>query len=163
MSLFNRFKFFLWYFSRVQVAMIGYVRPRLICLTAQTIVIRIPLTRRTRNHLHSMYFGALAVGADLAGGFHGFYHADLAQCKVSLAFKSFQAHFLRRPESDVYFVCNAGDLVKAMISESQSSGERINKQIPIKAYTDYPDTPELVADFILELSLKVLKSNKQPN
>ncbi len=33
-----------------------------------------------------MYFGALAVGADLAGGMHGFYHAKHAQVKISLAF-----------------------------------------------------------------------------
>jgi hypothetical protein len=104
-----------------------------------------------------MYFGALSVGADLAGGLHGFYHADLAQCKVSLAFKSFQAQFLRRPESDVYFVCTEGDTVKKMIEESQNSGERINKPINIKAYTKYMTQPEEVADFILELSLKVLK------
>jgi hypothetical protein len=103
-----------------------------------------------------MYFGALAVGADLAGGFHGFYHADLAGCKVSLAFKSFQAQFLRRPEADVYFVSESGELVQAMIAESKKNGERINKPIPIKAYTNYPDKPEQVADFILELSLKVL-------
>jgi hypothetical protein len=159
MSLFNRFKFFLWYFSRFQVAMIGYVRPRLLQLTEQMIVIRIPLSRRTRNHLNSMYFGALAVGADLAGGFHGFYHADLAGCKVSLAFKSFQAQFLRRPESDVYFVCDQGDLVKSMIAESQSKKERINKPISIKAFINYPDKPEEVARFILELSLKVIQTN----
>jgi acyl-coenzyme A thioesterase PaaI-like protein len=140
--------------------MIGYVRPRLILLNESTIVIRVPLTRRTRNHLDSMYFGALAVGADLAGGFHGFYHADLAKCTVSLAFKSFQAQFLRRPEEDVYFVCNDGELVKAMIAESKTNGERINKPLLIKAYTNYPHQPEEVADFILELSIKVIKPTK---
>jgi hypothetical protein len=103
-----------------------------------------------------MYFGALAVGADLAGGLHGFYHADQAKCKVSLAFKSFQAQFLRRPESDVYFVCNEGETVKNMITESKASSERINKPINIKAYVDYLTHPEEIADFILELSVKVI-------
>ena len=28
-----------------------------------------PLRRRTKNHLGSMYFGVLAVGADITGGF----------------------------------------------------------------------------------------------
>ena len=116
--------------------MIGYVRPRLILLNEHTIVLRVPLTRRTRNHLNSMYFGALTVGADLAGGFHGFYHAHLAGCTVSLAFKSFQAQFLHRPEADVYFVCNEGELVKTMIAESKTNGERINKPLVIKAYTN---------------------------
>lgn len=157
MSLFTRFKFFLWYFGHFKVAMIAYVRPRLIKLTDSDIIIRLPLNRRTRNHLHSMYFGALSVGADLAGGLHGFYHADLAKCKVSLVFKSFQAQFLVRPESDVYFVSTMGETVKAMIEESKNSGQRINKPISIKAYTNYATKPEVVADFILELSVKVIK------
>lgn len=156
MSRLNRFKLFLWWFSHFKVAMIGYAKPKLITLNEQTLVVRLPLKRSTRNHLNSMYFGALAVGADLAGGFHGFYHADRAQCTVSLAFKSFQAQFLRRAESDVYFVCNEGELVKAMIAESKTSGERINKPINIKAYTHYLTQPEEVANFILELSLKVI-------
>lgn len=157
MSALTRFKFFLWYFGHFKVAMIGYLRPRLIKLSDTDIIICLPLRRRSRNHLNSMYFGALAVGADLAGGLHGFYHANLAQCKVSLAFKSFQAQFLRRPESDVYFVCTSGDTVKQMIEESKVTKQRINKAINIKAYTDYLTQPEEVADFILELSLKVVK------
>ncbi len=66
-----------------------------------------------------MYFGALAVGADLAGGLHSFYHAKRANLNVSVAFKSFQAQFLRRPESDVYFVCEEGEQVKEMLLESK--------------------------------------------
>jgi hypothetical protein len=157
MSILTRYKFFLWYFSHFKVALIGYLKPRLITLTDAQIVIRLPLNRRSRNHLNSMYFGALSVGADIAGGLHGFYHAELAKCKVLLAFKSFQAQFLKRPESDVYFVCNDGAIVKKMIEESKATGERVNQPIHIKGYTNYLTQPDEVADFILELSLKVIK------
>ncbi|APF02236.1 TPA: DUF4442 domain-containing protein [Legionella pneumophila] len=157
MSPLTQFKFFLWFFSHFKVALIGYLKPKLIQLTDNEIVVRLPLTRRSRNHLHSMYFGALAVGADIAGGLHGFYHAKQAKCKVSLAFKAFQAQFLRRPESDVYFICTEGEVVKKMIEESKKSGERINKPIHITAYINYLSHPEEIADFILELSVKVLK------
>lgn len=150
-----RFKLFFWYFCHFKVALIGYLKPRLIKLDEQEIVICLPLKRRSRNHLNSMYFGALSVGADLAGGLHGFYHADLAQCKVSLVFKSFQAQFLRRPESDVYFVCTDGEIVKAMIQETQRTKERVTKPIHIDAYTDYPNNTNKVAEFILELSVKI--------
>jgi acyl-coenzyme A thioesterase PaaI-like protein len=156
MSLFARFRFFLWYFGHVQVPLIGHLKPKLIELNSQTAVVRLPLNRRSRNHVHSMYFGALAVGADLACGLHGFYHARLANCTISLLFKSFEARFLKRPESDVYFVCRMGDEVKAMIDESKKSKERVNKNIKIKAYTHYLSQAEEVADFILELSIKVL-------
>lgn len=159
MSHMFRFKLFFWYFCNFKVAMIGYLKPRLIKLDEQEIVICLPLRRRSRNHLNSMYFGALAVGADLAAGLHGFYHADLAQSKVSLVFKSFQAQFLRRPEADVYFVCTEGELVKAMIMETQRTKERVNRPIRIDAYTDYPAQTNKVAEFILELSVKISKES----
>lgn len=156
MTLFNRFKFFLWYFGHFKVAMIGYLKPQLIALTDHEIVICLPLNRRSRNHLHSMYFGALAVGADIAGGLHGFYHAQQAQCKISLAFKSFQADFIKRPESAVYFVSTMGNEIQSMIQKSKQSGERLNKLIPVNAYTNYPAQPEQIAQFTLELSIKAL-------
>ena len=156
MTMLTRFKFFLWYFGCIKVPLIGYLNPRLITLTDQEIIIKLPLTRRSKNHLHSMYFGALAVGADLAGGLHGFYHAKQAGVNVSLAFKSFQAQFLKRPESDVYFVCTMGNIVKDMITESQNTKQRVNQPILINAYTHYPDHSEEIANFVLELSLKVI-------
>jgi hypothetical protein len=139
--------------------MIGHLRPKIILLNEREIAIKLALNRRSKNHLNSMYFGALAVGADLAGGLHGFYLAHLAKLNVSLAFKSFEAQFLRRPEADVYFVSTMGDTVQDMITLSASSGERINRKISIKGYINYPIKPELIAEFQLELSLKVLKKS----
>ena len=156
MNLLTRFKFFMWQFGRLKVPLIGYLKPHLISLTDEKIVIKLKLNRRSKNHLNSMYFGALAVGADLAGGLHGFYHAEKAKVKLSLAFKSFEAQFLRRPESDVYFVCAMGQHVRAMIEASQKSGHRINKPLDVTAYTNYLQQPEEIATFKLELSLKVL-------
>ncbi len=156
MTLMTRFKCFLWYFGCIKVPMIGYLNPRLITLNDETIVIKLRLTRRSKNHLNSMYFGALAVGADLAGGIHGYYHARQAGVTLSLAFKSFHAQFLKRPEADVYFVCTMGETVKNMIAESRDTRQRINKPLQIIAYTHYPQQPEEVAKFELELSLKVI-------
>lgn len=156
MTLLTRFKFFLWYFGRFKVPMIGYVHPKIITLDDHRIIIKLPLCRRNRNHLHSMYFGALSVGADIAGGMHGFYHADQMKHTVSLAFKSFQAQFLKRPESDVYFISEMGQDIKAMIETSKKTGERMNKPIRIKAFIHYDTNPEEVADFTLELSIKVI-------
>lgn len=155
MKTLTHFRFFMWSFGRFKVPLIGYLRPHLITLNDKDIVIKLKLNRRSKNHLHSMYFGALAIGADLAGGLHGFYHAERENVKVSLAFKSFQAQFLRRPESDVYFVSNSGEMVRDMIIESQQMKQRINKPLNVIAYTNYTQQPEEVARFVLELSLKV--------
>src|SRR5262245_29826808 len=55
-----------WTFLRVPMAF--FLSPSVVEASARRVVIRIPLTWRSKNHLGSMYFGALCVGADLAGG-----------------------------------------------------------------------------------------------
>lgn len=160
MTFLKRFKYFLWYFGHFSVPLIGYLRPKIITLTDDMMVVRIKLGRRSKNHLNSMYFGALAAGADIAGGLHGFYHAKQASSEVSLAFKSFQAQFLKRAESDVYFVSANGMLVKEMLEESRQTGMRVNKMLPVQAFIYYLTTPELVAEFSLELSIKVIKPSR---
>ena len=156
MKLITRFRFMLWLFGYFKVPLIGYLRPKLVALTDDEIIIKLPLSRRSKNHLNSMYFGALSIGADLAGGFHGLYHAQQSGLNVSLAVKSFEAHFLRRPESDVYFVSTMGEEVRNMIMESKQTGLRVNKPIRVNAYTHYFKKREEVAHFILELSLKII-------
>jgi hypothetical protein len=156
MTFFKRAVFFLWYFGRFKVPLIGYLRPKLIILNDKDVVIRIPLSRRSKNHLHSMYFGALSVGADLAGGLHGYYYSKKLNLPISLVFKSFEAKFLKRPTSHVYFVGEMGEVVKTMLEESQKTGKRINQIIEIKAFINYPENPEEVAQFKLELSIKII-------
>lgn len=56
-------------FGITKVPMIWYCRPKVIEHTDEKIEIKIPLKRKTKNHLGSMYFGVLAVGADITGGF----------------------------------------------------------------------------------------------
>jgi acyl-coenzyme A thioesterase PaaI-like protein len=142
-------------FGHFKVPLIGHVKPKLIQIDDQKAIVRIPLKRRNKNHLNSMYFGVLAVGADLAGGLHGFYHADKAKVKASLAFKSFHADFLKRPYEAVYFVSEDGDMVADMIVQSQQEQKRINQMVRVNAYTGFEQTAEKVATFQLELSIKV--------
>ncbi|WP_028388562.1 DUF4442 domain-containing protein [Legionella fairfieldensis] len=156
MKSLTRFKWFLWSFSRFKIPLIGYLKPKIISFNEKQVIVKLPLFRRSKNHLNSMYFGALAVGADLAGGLHSFYYSKSDKIKTSIVFKSFQAQFLSRAESDVYFVCDMGDDVKIMIEESEKTKERINKLMIINAFTSYPENPVQVATFSLELSIKVL-------
>lgn len=158
MNRLKRFKWFLNYFGWFKVPMIGYLKPKICLLNDEEIIVRLRLNRRSKNHLNSMYFGALAVGADIAGGLPAFYHADKLGYKMSMAFKSFEAQFLKRPTSDVYFVLKSGERIRMMIEASKNQQERINQKLEIIAYTHYyePDQQEAVAHFNLELSVKVL-------
>lgn len=144
----------LWLFGIFKIPLIGFVRPRLIELTDTKMVIKISLRRRTKNHLGSMYFGALAIGADLSGAFQAFYIAEKTSRKMSVVFKNFNANFISRPESDVYFVSNEGALIQEIIDETVETKERVTKDIKINAFTNYPEAPVHVAEFGLGLSIK---------
>lgn len=100
-----------------------------------------------------MYFAALAVGADVAGGIQVFYFAEKHGKKVSFAFKGMNAQFLKRAETDTFFESNQGHVVAAAIKKSIETGERINDTIDVIAKNT---NGEIVATFEMGISLKVV-------
>ena len=74
--------------------------------------------------------------------------------KVHFAFKDVQGEFLKRPEGDVQFDCEAGELIDAMIDESLASGQRINRPIQVVATCPSLNGDEAMARFVLTLSIK---------
>jgi acyl-coenzyme A thioesterase PaaI-like protein len=142
-------------FGWLKIPLLASVHPVVIELSETRCVIRIPLRRWTRNHLGSMYFGALAIGADCAGGMLAMELIKQSGGKVSLVFKSFQANFLKRPESDVYFICEDGQAIHDQVQRTLASEDRITEPMAIQAAVKAPDGSfEPVATFSLELSLK---------
>ena len=135
-----------------KIPLVGFIKPKLISIDENTVRVKINLRRRTKNHLNSMYFGALAVGADIAGGIHVFYFAELSNLKVSLAFKGMKADFIKRAESDVVFESNQGQLVQKAINLSEETSERVNETINVIARDK---NQEIVATFEMIVSVKV--------
>jgi len=136
-----------------KIPLLHYVRPRLIEINDEKVVLKVRLRRRTKNHLNSMYFGALAVGADVAGGIQVFYFAEKYNKKVSFAFKGMNAQFLKRAETDTIFESNQGHVVVAAVKKSMETGERINDTINVIAKNTQG---EIVATFEMGISLKVV-------
>ena len=77
-------------FGWLKIPLLASVRPSVVELSETRCVVRIPLRRWTRNHLGSMYFGALAIGADCAGGLLAMDAIRRSGGGVSLVFKAFQ-------------------------------------------------------------------------
>ncbi len=113
-------------------------------------VIRIPFIRIVKNHLGSLYFGALAIGADACIGFLAAHKIYYSGEKISLVFKSFEAQFLKRAEGATLFICEQGPEIDDMIAEALTKNERVTRKIKARAETN----GEVVAEFTLELSLK---------
>ena len=137
----------------IKIPMIHFVRPKLISIDESHCVIKIKLRRRCKNHLNSMYFGALAVGADVAAGIHAYYFSELLNRKISLVFKSMTVEFLKRAETDVIFKSSKGLDIAQMLDKSIKEAQRINKIIEVRAENT---AGEIVAVFQLELSLKAI-------
>lgn len=141
-------------FGFTQVPLIFYCGPKVMELTPNKIVVKIPLNRRTRNHLKSMYFGTLAVGADVAGGMIAMRVIYDLGNRVNLVFKDFKADFLKRPEGDVHFVCEEGNAIRELVKKAIDSGQRENMSVKVTALCPSKNGTEPVAQFILTLSLK---------
>ena len=58
----------LWLFTFFNIPLIMWLRPRVLEQDEQRCTVMIKLSRRSRNHVHSMYFAALCTGADLTPG-----------------------------------------------------------------------------------------------
>jgi acyl-coenzyme A thioesterase PaaI-like protein len=142
-------------FGWLKIPLLASVRPSVVELGETRCVVRVPLRRWTKNHLGSMYFGALAIGADCAGGLLAMDQIKRSGNHVSLVFKAFQASFLKRPESDVYFICEEGEAIRDQVRRAIASEDRITEPMHIQAAVKLPDGSfEPVAEFTLELSLK---------
>ena len=140
-------------FGLTKVAMIYYCRPKVIQSTDELLEIKIPLNRKTRNHLNSMYFGALSIGADITGGFLAMPHIRESKRNINLVFKDFNAKFLRRAESDVHFICTDGLAVKELVQQSIKTKKRQNYTLKIIAKTP-KISDDIIATFDLTLSIK---------
>ena len=141
------------FFGFAKVAMIYYCRPKVVYVDHDSLEIKIPLNRRTKNHINSMYFGALSVGADITGGFLAMPPIQKSKRKIILVFKDFNAKFLKRAESDVHFLCNDGQAVTDLVNKAIETGERQNYKLKITATTP-KISDDIVAEFELTLSIK---------
>lgn len=147
------FKIYSWF----KIPLIGFCSPTVVQNDAQKIVLKIPLTKRTKNHLNSMYFGALSVGADVCVGLLAMNKIEEHKAKtgerIDFVFKDFKAQFLKRAEGDVHFICDDTTKVSELIETCKTSTERHEGVIP--AYAIVPSvSEEKVASFELTISIK---------
>ncbi len=137
-----------------KIPMIFYCRPSVVSINDESMTLKIPLTRRTRNHVGSFYFGAFAVGADLSAGLMAMRFIGKQKKKIVPIFKDFKADFLKLAKGDVHFTCTQGDAVRALVDAAVQTGERQN--LPLNIIASVPSIDdEPVAEMVITLSIKV--------
>ena len=148
----KKMRWLLFLLGFVKIPMIRFTNPKLLAIDDNSVRVKIKLRRRTKNHLNSMYFGALSVGADIAGGIQVFYFSKKMDRKVSFAFKGMNAQFQKRAESDIVFESNEGQKIQKAMEKSLKEGSRINDSIMVEAKNDQG---EVVATFEMIVSVRV--------
>lgn len=140
-------------FTLFKVPLIGSCSPKIIDISKERVEIKIPHKRKTKNHVNSIYFGALAIGADMSIGLLATHHIDLSGQRITLLFKDFKINFLKRAMGDAHFICEEGNLIEELVQKTIQTKDRQNKTI--KGYAVCPQiSDEKVCEFELTLSLK---------
>jgi len=144
---------YLRYFGLTKIPLLYYARPSVIEKSDERVVIRIPLSRRTKNHQGSMYFAALAMGADCSVGLLAVELINKQRHRISFIFKDFNAEFYRRATGDVFFSCNQGREIAELVQKAAANDERVEMMLHATATVPAEDD-EPVARFRLTLSLR---------
>ena len=134
--------------------MIGYCRPRVVNVSDTEVVLSIPLNRRTRNHVGSMYIGALTVGVDFVTGLTAMTTIKKSKKNIVLIFKDLKSSFLKRAEGETFFTCNHTKEIAAAVKKVVDSKQRVNIEVPIIATVPEKFGDEPVAEFTITLSMK---------
>jgi len=147
-------------FSSNDVPMINYCHASIVGISPKHCEVKIPLADATKNHLNCMYFGALSVGADVAGGLLAMMMIKQTKQPIDLLFKDFNADFKLRANGDTHFTCNDGMLIQDMITQAITTKKRINQEITVTATSpSISNTP--VAIFKLTLSIKLTTTTQK--
>ncbi len=114
---------------------------------------RVRLGMKTRNHLKVMYFGALAMGAELSIALKAITSIQESGQRIDFIFKDFQCEFLKRADGHVHFVCDEADKVEALIGKAADSSERLSQTFNGYAYVP-SSSEEPVMTYKLTLSVR---------
>ncbi len=144
----------LWAYSVARFPLLAVLRPRVEQLDFDSSRIRVVMGHMTRNHLGTMYFGALCMGAELGPGMMAMRIIREQGDKASLIFKDFHARFLRRVEGDALFTCTEGKEIRQMVDEAMATGQRVERTVKVVATVPSLSGEEPVAEFALTLSVK---------
>lgn len=149
---------FLRLFTFWNIPLIWWIRPTVLEMGTSRTVIEIKLQRRTRNHLKSMYFGAIAIGSELVVATKAVQAIHESKRKVDFVFKDFKIDFLKRAEGDVHFICDSGAAVTQLVQKAIASGERETQTFQGYAIVPSKDPQEKIVTFDVTLSLKLRRA-----
>ncbi|MEN0058686.1 MAG: DUF4442 domain-containing protein [Bdellovibrio sp.] len=141
-------------YGLLKIPLILFVSPRVVEAGEKRFVLKIPLSYRTKNHLNSMYFGALGIGAELSIAAAAVMAISDSKQKIDFIFKDFSGQYIKRADGDVHFICEEVEAVKSLIEEACVNPERLERKLRGYAVVPRHSDTEPVMTYELTLSVK---------
>lgn len=141
-------------FTFLKLPLLNWIKPSILELNDEMAILKVPLCRRTKNHLGTMYFGALSMGGEGVVATTAVDEIRKSGARIDFVFKEFHAQFLKRAEGDVHFICEEPRQVRELIKKSISSKERETQEFRSYAIVPSKSPTEIVAEFRVSLSVK---------
>ena len=144
----------LWTFAMLKVPLLMFTRPRVRTVCSDRYELSIDLARRTKNPYGSMYFGAMAVGAEATPMAHALVIARSMGKTAFFTTKRVAVQFLAPAKAEVTFRSDDGDNVHAALLQAMEDNRAAPAQVRVAALC--ADRPVALFDF--ELALKIIGS-----
>jgi hypothetical protein len=148
------FRWFL--FQRLPAAFFAGLRLKK--LDEQSATVSVTYRWLTRNPFRSMYFAVQAMAAEMSTGLLASGYVYRLQPGVSILVTGLQAEFVKRVTGEVFFTCDDGESIAAVIREALDSGEpRALTCLSVGKNS----AGEEVSRFKITWSFRVRRNNKQ--
>jgi hypothetical protein len=145
--------------SLLTLPLLAFCTPNVIRLDDERSEVKMRLDWRTQNHLRVMYFGALAMGAELSIALKAIQEIQKSKQKIDFIFQDFDAQFLKRADNHVHFICDEAAGVAALIEKAKNSPDRFAQKFAGYAVVEgKPDIPVLKYNLTLSVKNRSLKS-----
>jgi hypothetical protein len=96
---------------------------RLVEATERHAIVRVKYQYLTKNPFHSIYFGCLAMAAELSSGVLGMVYTMGLKPDVSMLIVNLEGEFKKKGRGRIHFVCEDGELMGKAAQETRETGE----------------------------------------
>lgn len=146
----------LFHFGISLTPMIRYVSPRLVEITSDRATVRIDVSRRTKNHVNSLFLGALTAGGDCVAALFPMKFMFETGHPAAPIVKSVSSEYYKKIMKYAHFTCTQGRELYEVCHAAVVSGERreITVHVMVTAPAEFGD--EVVARISQVMSIKEL-------
>lgn len=145
----------------LKIPLLAFCTPQVIRIDDERSEVKVRLDWRTQNHLGVMYFGALAMGAELSIALKAIQEIQKSKQRIDFIFQDFEAKFLKRADGPTHFICNEAQGVAALIQKATQSSERFSQTFNGFACLEgHEDEPVMTYKLTLSVKNRSLKKGE---